>query len=90
MLAAAPPQPTHTVHELCIIASHNASGLGSPTGRAGGLTPMHPVRMHKHFPHIVDCQPIPLEKPIIDAGFTLGKYERMELFTMPVAIVVAI
>ena len=47
------------------------------------------VWMHTHFPHIVDCQPIPLETMLRDAGFTLAKHERMDLFTMPVAIAVA-
>ncbi|QDV23653.1 class I SAM-dependent methyltransferase [Aureliella helgolandensis] len=47
------------------------------------------VWMHKHFPHIVDCQPIALERLLQEAGFTLQKQERIDLFTMPVAIVVA-
>ncbi|MEM8678997.1 MAG: methyltransferase domain-containing protein [Planctomycetota bacterium] len=47
------------------------------------------VWMHTHFPHIVDCQPIPLESLLKDAGFELAVAERIELFTMPVAIAVA-
>lgn len=47
------------------------------------------VWMHTHFPHIVDCQPIPLEELLENAGFSLCKHERIDLFTMPVAIVVA-
>ncbi|MDA8744398.1 methyltransferase domain-containing protein [Rubripirellula amarantea] len=47
------------------------------------------VWMHTHFPHIVDCQPIPVEAMITDAGFTITTQERMGLFTMPVAIVIA-
>lgn len=47
------------------------------------------IWMHTHFPHIVDCQPIPLESLLLKAGFTLEQHERMELFTMPVAIIVA-
>lgn len=47
------------------------------------------IWMHTHFPHIVDCQPIPVERLITEAGFTLDKQERISLFTMPVAIVVA-
>jgi ubiquinone/menaquinone biosynthesis C-methylase UbiE len=47
------------------------------------------IWMHRHFPHIVDCQPIPLEKKITEAGFILEKRERISLFSMPVAIVVA-
>lgn len=44
--------------------------------------------MHQHFPHIVDCQPIPLETLVKDAGFELTKSERLSLFTMPVAAIV--
>ncbi len=47
------------------------------------------VWMHTHFPHIVDCQPIPLESLLETAGFKLAQRERVELFTMPVAIAVA-
>ena len=47
------------------------------------------VWMHTHFPHIVDCQPIPLERLVEEAGFSIATQERIDLFTMPVAIVVA-
>ncbi|TWU55825.1 class I SAM-dependent methyltransferase [Rubripirellula reticaptiva] len=47
------------------------------------------IWMHTHFPHIVDCQPIPLEKMLQDAGFVMTRHERTDLFTMPVAIAVA-
>lgn len=47
------------------------------------------IWMHTYFPHIVDCQPIALESILKDAGFELVQHERMELFTMPVAMVVA-
>ncbi|QDV85807.1 class I SAM-dependent methyltransferase [Planctomycetes bacterium TBK1r] len=47
------------------------------------------IWMHTHFPHIVDCQPIPLEKLVTESGFTFDKHERISLFTMPVSIVVA-
>ena len=46
------------------------------------------VWMHTHFPHIVDCQPIPLESLLTDAGFALTVHERLRLFTMPVAVCV--
>lgn len=45
--------------------------------------------MHRHFPHIVDCQPIDVERLIVAAGYTLIRQERMDLFTMPVAVVMA-
>ncbi|WDQ16455.1 class I SAM-dependent methyltransferase [Rhodopirellula sp. P2] len=48
------------------------------------------VWMHTHFPHIVDCQPIPLETLVESAGFEIANQERVDLFTMPVAIVVGL
>lgn len=47
------------------------------------------IWMHTHFPHIVDCQPIPLEAMVTEAGFTLSKQERLSIFSMPVAAIVA-
>ncbi|QDT05717.1 Demethylmenaquinone methyltransferase [Rubripirellula lacrimiformis] len=47
------------------------------------------IWMHTHFPHIVDCQPIPLESMVEQAGLVIAKQERIDLFTMPVSIVVA-
>ena len=44
--------------------------------------------MHQHFPHIVDCQPIPAEQFLTDAQFELPVSERISLFTMPVAVLV--
>jgi len=47
------------------------------------------IWMHKHFPHIVDCQPIPLELLLHENGFSIQASERMDLFSMPVAIAVS-
>ncbi len=47
------------------------------------------IWMHTHFPHIVDCQPIPVERLLQAAGFKLTRHQRIDLFTMPVAVVVA-
>ncbi|QDV85703.1 class I SAM-dependent methyltransferase [Stieleria magnilauensis] len=73
-----------------------------PTGRLGvvsmatvrdgeGESPLEKTYkwMHTHFPHIVDCQPIDAERLVTESGFTLTKNERFDLFTMPVAILVA-
>ncbi len=46
--------------------------------------------MHQHFPHIVDCQPIDAEGSIRDAGFEIRVSDRLEIWTMPVAVVVGI
>lgn len=45
--------------------------------------------MHRHFPHIVDCQPIEAERFVTDSGLRITHQERLALFTMPVAVVVA-
>jgi demethylmenaquinone methyltransferase/2-methoxy-6-polyprenyl-1,4-benzoquinol methylase len=45
--------------------------------------------MHQHFPHIVDCQPIPVEQFLKDAGFQLDSVDRLTIFTMPVVAAVA-
>lgn len=44
--------------------------------------------MHQHFPHIVDCQPINGAGFLQEAGFTLTVDDTMEIWTMPVAILV--
>lgn len=43
--------------------------------------------LHKHFPHIVDCQPIDVDNLVRDAGFVDVHESRMEIWTLPVAIV---
>lgn len=44
--------------------------------------------MHRHFPHIVDCQPIPAGQFLRDAGFTLTHEVHVEIWSMPVAVLV--
>jgi len=46
------------------------------------------VWMHRHFPHIVDCQPIDVEAVVTTAGFQIAKVVEMEIWTMPVRRVV--
>lgn len=48
------------------------------------------VWMHRHFPHIVDCQPIDVEGCLQDAGFSLQEVKDLEIWTMPVRAVVGI
>jgi demethylmenaquinone methyltransferase/2-methoxy-6-polyprenyl-1,4-benzoquinol methylase len=45
--------------------------------------------LHRHFPHIVDCQPIDAEAIVETAGFEIAEAERMEIWTLPVAVLVA-
>lgn len=44
--------------------------------------------MHRHFPHIVDCQPIPAAQFLKDAGLTIKHREYVDIWSMPVAILV--
>ena len=46
--------------------------------------------MHQHFPHIVDCQPIDVYGLVRGAGFEITKKHDMEIWTLPVAAVVAV
>ncbi len=45
--------------------------------------------MHRHFPHIVDCQPIDVGDDLKRAGFTVHDDVELKIWTMPVAAVVA-
>jgi demethylmenaquinone methyltransferase/2-methoxy-6-polyprenyl-1,4-benzoquinol methylase len=47
------------------------------------------VWMHRHFPHIVDCRPIDVAGVLTAAGFTLVSRQDLEIWTMPVGVVVA-
>lgn len=44
--------------------------------------------LHQHFPHIVDCQPIDLSNKVRAAGYDDVEESRMEIWTLPIAIVV--
>ena len=46
------------------------------------------VWMHRHFPHLVDCQPIDVEGVVEKADFAIVKVVEMEIWTMPVRAVV--
>jgi len=47
------------------------------------------VWMHGHFPHIVDCRPIEVERHLTEAGFTIAQVERLEIWGLPVVAAVA-
>ncbi|MCB1229291.1 MAG: class I SAM-dependent methyltransferase [Verrucomicrobiae bacterium] len=47
------------------------------------------VWMHRHFPHIVDCHPIDAEKALSAEGLEIIHADHREIWTLPVAIVVA-
>jgi demethylmenaquinone methyltransferase/2-methoxy-6-polyprenyl-1,4-benzoquinol methylase len=45
--------------------------------------------MHHHFPHIVDCRPIDIERILSQAGFTISRVEWLEIWGLPVAACLA-
>jgi demethylmenaquinone methyltransferase/2-methoxy-6-polyprenyl-1,4-benzoquinol methylase len=47
------------------------------------------IWMHRHFPQIVDCRPLDFDSVIQKNGFTIDKEERIDIWTMPVAVIVA-
>lgn len=44
--------------------------------------------MHRHFPHIVDCQPIDAPQFLQDAGSQIVHQEEMAMWTLPVCVVI--
>ena len=44
--------------------------------------------MHRHFPHIVDCQPIDAVRLVEEAGFRVTRRVDMTIWTMPVVALV--
>lgn len=46
------------------------------------------VWMHRHFPHLVDCRPIDTEGVVTAAGFRVATVQDLEIWTMPVRVVV--
>lgn len=46
------------------------------------------IWMHRHFPHLVDCQPIDVEAFVEKAGYEIANVVEMEIWTMPVRAVV--
>jgi demethylmenaquinone methyltransferase/2-methoxy-6-polyprenyl-1,4-benzoquinol methylase len=46
------------------------------------------VWMHRHFPHLVDCRPIDTEAVVAAAGFRIAGVTDLEIWTMPVRVVV--
>ncbi len=48
------------------------------------------IWMHQHFPHIVDCQPIDSTALLSEAGFEIRKEQELQIWTMPVRVVVGV
>ena len=58
-------------------------------GKHASLLESTYIWMHRHFPHIVDCQPIDVHKHVINAGMKIASEDEVEIWTMPVAVAVA-
>lgn len=48
------------------------------------------IWMHRHFPHIVDCQPIAVQKFLLEAGFQISATSDITIWTMPVVAAVGL
>jgi ubiquinone/menaquinone biosynthesis C-methylase UbiE len=62
--------------------------LGTEEQRQGVSERLY-VWTHRHFPHIVDCRPIDLERRLTEAGFAIARIERLGMWGLPVAAVLA-
>lgn len=47
------------------------------------------VWMHRHFPHFVDCRPIPVADHLRRAGFQLERIEKLSIWSLSVAVALA-
>jgi demethylmenaquinone methyltransferase/2-methoxy-6-polyprenyl-1,4-benzoquinol methylase len=45
------------------------------------------VWAHRHFPHIVDCRPIDLERRVAQSGFTIAQVKHLDIWGLPVAAI---
>jgi demethylmenaquinone methyltransferase/2-methoxy-6-polyprenyl-1,4-benzoquinol methylase len=45
--------------------------------------------LHRHFPHIVDCRPIDVERRLAESGFAVARVERLEIWGLAVAACLA-
>lgn len=60
-----------------------------PEGEKASLAEKTYVWMHRHFPHIVDCRPIDVAFHLRDAGYGIRRRHDLEIWSLPVAVVVA-
>ena len=62
--------------------------LGSEAQQHGIPERMY-VWMHQHFPHIIDCRPIDVERRLEESGFTIERTERIVIWGLPVVAALA-
>jgi demethylmenaquinone methyltransferase/2-methoxy-6-polyprenyl-1,4-benzoquinol methylase len=44
--------------------------------------------LHRHLPHLIDCEPTDIARAIANAGFEVASVETTTMWTLPVAVVV--
>ena len=65
--------------------------MATPAAGARESALSHTYRwLHRHFPHIVDCEPIDAERLVSAGGFELKTQERLSIWTLPVAVVLGV
>ena len=89
----APDEIPHVLAEFArVLKPDGRIGIVSmatvPPGENPSFLEKSYIWMHRHFPHIVDCQPIDVAKLADDAGFEIRSESEMEIWTMPVRAVV--
>ena len=62
--------------------------IGTETQRRGVPERLY-TWMHRHFPHIVDCRPINVERWLTSAGFTISGMQAQAIWGLPVVTCVA-
>jgi demethylmenaquinone methyltransferase/2-methoxy-6-polyprenyl-1,4-benzoquinol methylase len=45
--------------------------------------------LHRHFPHFIDCQPIPVAELLEEGGFRIEARDELSIWGLPVSAVVA-
>ena len=86
--------PQVTAEVFRVLKAGGRFGVVSMATVKEGVTPSALERtyvwMHRHFPHIVDCQPIDVAAVLSEAGFQIQQETEMEIWTMPVRAIIAL
>lgn len=57
--------------------------------RTSALTEVY-VWLHRHFPHFIDCQPIPVAAHVADAGFRIDSRRELSIWSLAVVALTAV
>jgi len=72
-----------------VLKPHGRLGDVSLSNLDGGSLPLKLYKwLHEMFPRYVDCRPIYVEVSMRDAGYVIEQKEKIDLFGLPVEIVV--